>query len=249
MRSSEPSCSARAAISASSPRSPARPISATANSTPASSTAILTNSAPRRSRLIAPPWPWARKSSCSASAPASPRHANAKRTQAPASPWDAADAFQLAGGRTLALPLIAEGESVVAEVAYGAQGAEVTVEGARPAADAFVIVAADAAFVLHRGRQTKVSLRDLALDEAFDQARSGLVRAPMHGKVLAVLVEQGARVARGQRLAIIEAMKMEHTLVAPLDGVVAEIAVAPDAQVAEGAKVMLIEPAAAPPKA
>ena len=80
-------------------------------------------------------------------------------------------------------------------------------------------------------------------------ARSGLVRAPMHGKVLAVLVEQGARVARGQRLAIIEAMKMEHTLVAPLDGVVAEIAVAPDAQVAEGAKVMLIEPAAATPKA
>ena len=49
---------------------------------------------------------------------------------------------------------------------------------------------------------------------------------------------------RGQRLAIIEAMKMEHTLAAPIDGVVAEIAVAADAQVAEGAKVMVIEPAA-----
>jgi 3-methylcrotonyl-CoA carboxylase alpha subunit len=64
----------------------------------------------------------------------------------------------------------------------------------------------------------------------------------MHGKVLSVLVEQGARVRRGQRLAIIEAMKMEHTLVAPIDGTVAEIAVAADAQVAEGAKVMVIEP-------
>ena len=45
---------------------------------------------------------------------------------------------------------------------------------------------------------------------------------------------------RGQRVAIIEAMKMEHTLHAPADGTVTEIAVVVDAQVAEGAKVMLI---------
>jgi 3-methylcrotonyl-CoA carboxylase alpha subunit len=57
------------------------------------------------------------------------------------------------------------------------------------------------------------------------------------------LVEQGARVTRGQRLAIIEAMKMEHTLTAPIDGTVSELTVAADAQVAEGAKVMVIEPA------
>jgi 3-methylcrotonyl-CoA carboxylase alpha subunit len=62
----------------------------------------------------------------------------------------------------------------------------------------------------------------------------------MHGKVLSLLVEHGARVARGQRVAVIEAMKMEHTLVAPIDGTVAEIAVAQDAQVAEGGKVMII---------
>jgi 3-methylcrotonyl-CoA carboxylase alpha subunit len=42
-------------------------------------------------------------------------------------------------------------------------------------------------------------------------------------------------------IAIFEAMKMEHTLVAPIEGTVAEIAVAQDAQVAEGAKVMVIE--------
>jgi len=64
----------------------------------------------------------------------------------------------------------------------------------------------------------------------------------MHGKVLAILVEQGAQVARGQRVAIIEAMKMEHTLTAPIDGTVSEIAVAKDAQVAEGAKVLVVEP-------
>jgi 3-methylcrotonyl-CoA carboxylase alpha subunit len=65
----------------------------------------------------------------------------------------------------------------------------------------------------------------------------------MHGKVLAVLVAAGETVKRGQRLAIIEAMKMEHTLHSPVDGTVAEIAVAQDAQVAEGAKVMMIAPA------
>jgi 3-methylcrotonyl-CoA carboxylase alpha subunit len=166
----------------------------------------------------------------------------------PASPWEAADGFQLAGTRKLALPLIADGESVVAEIGYGTRGALVTVGGAEAAADAFALATADAVYVLRHGRQSKVSLRDLTLDEAADQGQGGLVRAPMHGKVLSLLVQQGAPVKRGQRLAIIEAMKMEHTLVAPIDGVVAEIAVAQDAQVAEGARVMLIESAPGAPQ-
>jgi 3-methylcrotonyl-CoA carboxylase alpha subunit len=161
----------------------------------------------------------------------------------PASPWEAADAYQLAGTRRLALPLIADGESVVAEIAYGARGPLVTVGGAGAAADAFTLAAAEAVYVLRHGRQTKVSLRDLALDEAADQGQGGLVCAPMHGKVLAILVEPGAPVVRGQRLAIVEAMKMEHTLTAPIDGVVAEIGAVQDAQVTEGARIMLIAPA------
>jgi 3-methylcrotonyl-CoA carboxylase alpha subunit len=161
------------------------------------------------------------------------------------SPWDAGDAFQLSSRRRLALPILADGKSVVAEVEYGRRGASVSIDAIAPAEDAVAVEAGDAVYVLRHGRQTKVSLRDLILDEAGDQAAGGLVRAPMHGKVLAVLVEQGERVTRGQRLAIIEAMKMEHTLVAPVDGTVAEVAVAADAQVAEGAKVMVITPAEA----
>jgi 3-methylcrotonyl-CoA carboxylase alpha subunit len=163
----------------------------------------------------------------------------------PWDPWDTADAFQLSGNRTLSLPLLADGESVVARVSFSAAGTQVSVEGVTPVGDAFAVVAGGAAYVLCKGRQTKVTLRDLALAPAADQGQGGLVCAPMHGKVLAVLVEQGARVTRGQRVAIIEAMKMEHTLVAPIDGVVAEVAVAANAQVPEGAKLMLIEPAAA----
>ena len=52
----------------------------------------------------------------------------------------------------------------------------------------------------------------------------GSVKAPMHGKLIAVFVQPGDRVEKGQRLAIVEAMKMEHALVAPADGEVAEIA-------------------------
>jgi len=164
--------------------------------------------------------------------------------ETPVSPWDSADAFQLSGKRRLALPLIAEGETIVAEIAYGVDGAKVSVDGTKPATDAAAVVSDTTVYVLRNGRQTKVSLRDVTLDDAAGEGQGGLVRAPMHGKVLALLVEQGAVVTRGQRVAIIEAMKMEHTLTAPLDGVVAEIAVAANAQVQEGAKLMIIEPAA-----
>jgi 3-methylcrotonyl-CoA carboxylase alpha subunit len=159
--------------------------------------------------------------------------------QEPSSPWDADDAFQLTGTRRLELPLIADGENVVAHAEYGSDGLNVTIDGQTPAGVA--VAEPDSIYVLHRGRQTRVSLRDLTLDRAGDSNTGGLVRAPMHGKVLAVTVEKGERVHRGQRLAIIEAMKMEHALTAPVDGIVAEIAVAAGAQVDEGATVMRIE--------
>jgi 3-methylcrotonyl-CoA carboxylase alpha subunit len=160
---------------------------------------------------------------------------------APPSPWEATDGFQLSGSRRLALPVVADGESVTAEITYGARGPLVSVGGAERAADATVLVEGDAVYVLRHCRQTKVALRDLGLNEAGDQGRGGVVRAPMHGKVLDILVEEGAKVVRGQRLAILEAMKMEHTMVAPFDGVVVEIAVAQNAQVAEDAKLIVIE--------
>jgi 3-methylcrotonyl-CoA carboxylase alpha subunit len=160
----------------------------------------------------------------------------------PASPWDASDAFQLSGRRHLALPVLVDDQAAVAEVAYDPRGLKVLVEGSPPAKDATVVVDGDAIYVLRHGRQTKVALRDLVLNEAGDHDVGGIVRAPMHGKVLHILVEPGAQVIRGQRLAIIEAMKMEHTLVAPTDGTVTDLSVAADAQVAEGAPLMRVVP-------
>ncbi|MBW8305054.1 MAG: methylcrotonoyl-CoA carboxylase, partial [Brevundimonas sp.] len=66
-------------------------------------------------------------------------------------------------------------------------------------------------------------------------ASDGALRAPMPGKIVAVPAKPGDTVAKGQPVVVLEAMKMEHALVAPFDGVVGEISVAVGAQVADGA--------------
>jgi 3-methylcrotonyl-CoA carboxylase alpha subunit len=63
--------------------------------------------------------------------------------------------------------------------------------------------------------------------------------------VLELFVHAGETVAAGQRVAVLEAMKMEHTLRAPFAGTVAEVAAAVGTQVVEGARIMLIERPAA----
>ncbi|MEY4720380.1 MAG: hypothetical protein RIQ46_105 [Pseudomonadota bacterium] len=62
-------------------------------------------------------------------------------------------------------------------------------------------------------------------------ASTGAILAPMPGKVIAVDVVAGQKVTHGQKLLTLEAMKMEHTLVAPFDGVVAELNAEAGAQV------------------
>jgi 3-methylcrotonyl-CoA carboxylase alpha subunit len=158
----------------------------------------------------------------------------------PPSPWDIADAFQLSGVRATKLPLSANGAAVVADATYGVAGMAVRVEGTAAARDARLVETPDGIVVLRSGQQTKVARRDLASPEA-QGANGGTIRAPMHGKILAVFVDEGAQVERGQRVAIIEAMKMEHTLTAPIDGAVTELTAVANSQVAEGAKLMVIK--------
>jgi 3-methylcrotonyl-CoA carboxylase alpha subunit len=66
----------------------------------------------------------------------------------------------------------------------------------------------------------------------------GRLTAPMPGKVVSFLAQPGDTVARGQALAVMEAMKMEHTISAPRDGVVAELLYAVGDQVAEGGELL-----------
>ncbi len=72
-------------------------------------------------------------------------------------------------------------------------------------------------------------------------AGDGAILAPMPGKVTSVEVSQGDKVIKGQRLLTLEAMKMEHGLVAPFDGVVAELNAKAGAQVQVDALLAKIE--------
>jgi 3-methylcrotonyl-CoA carboxylase alpha subunit len=71
-----------------------------------------------------------------------------------------------------------------------------------------------------------------------DTVASGNLTAPMPGKLLSFAVTVGEKVAAGQALAVMEAMKMEHTVAAPAAGTVAELLYAPGDQVAEGAPLL-----------
>ena len=71
-------------------------------------------------------------------------------------------------------------------------------------------------------------------------AEGGRLTAPMPGKVVSFLVKAGDAVKTGQALAVMEAMKMEHTIAAPADGTVAELLYAPGDQVAEGAELLTL---------
>ncbi|MDO6732501.1 acetyl/propionyl/methylcrotonyl-CoA carboxylase subunit alpha [Marinovum sp. 2_MG-2023] len=70
---------------------------------------------------------------------------------------------------------------------------------------------------------------------------ASVIEAPMPGLVQRVEVAAGAKVSAGDRLAVLEAMKMEHALTAPRDGVVAEVLVAAGDQVSAGAALIRLE--------
>jgi len=77
--------------------------------------------------------------------------------------------------------------------------------------------------------------------EASAGAMAGVVLAPMPGLVKSVFVTPGAVVEKGARLAILEAMKMEHTLTAGRDGTVASVLAKDGDQVEAGAALIVLE--------
>jgi 3-methylcrotonyl-CoA carboxylase alpha subunit len=167
--------------------------------------------------------------------------ASDEEVNGPDSPWDIRDGFQLGGVRAIAVPIVIDGESASATVTYATAGAQIDVGGAAPAGDAKVFTRGNDAYVVRTGRQIRVRLQGFAAAAAEASAGDGVVKAPMHGKVLELLAAAGDRVVRGQRLAVIEAMKMEHTLRAPFDGVVTQVPVRSGAQVVESAPIMVLE--------
>ncbi|SFR85290.1 acetyl/propionyl/methylcrotonyl-CoA carboxylase subunit alpha [Sphingomonas jatrophae] len=119
-------------------------------------------------------------------------------------------------------------------------GAEVTValRPAAPAEPAPVRLIAEAGQVW---RLSPFRARGVGSGEASD----GAILSPMPGRIIAVAVSEGETVTKGQKLLTVEAMKMEHSLVAPFDGTVAELRASEGGQVSEGLLLARIEKAEA----
>jgi len=108
----------------------------------------------------------------------------------------------------------------------------------------------DRLFLLHRGVTLAVRNLTLATPAATAATGSdGKVRAAMNGRVVAVLVKAGERVAAGQPVMTLEAMKMEHVHTAPISGVISAIDVAEGEQVTTGKIVVEIAAETPPAKA
>jgi 3-methylcrotonyl-CoA carboxylase alpha subunit len=117
-----------------------------------------------------------------------------------------------------------------------AQGIDIDYAGQRFVATVYASGEDDHVFTA-RGA-TRILAIDLLAHAGEGEVDTGRLTAPMPGKVVSFAVKAGDKVSKGQALAVMEAMKMEHTIAAPGDGVVAELMYGPGDQVAEGAELL-----------
>tara|TARA_Y100001933_G_scaffold243196_1_gene271638 strand:+ start:289 stop:2160 length:1872 start_codon:yes stop_codon:yes gene_type:complete len=160
--------------------------------------------------------------------------------------WQAAadftvlDAIEENAPRSIGFRLNAD-PRVAATLFHKGESRTVDVIGERGAAHATGFVEDARTVVFADGQGFEFALESRGSGAA--AAGSGAILAPMPGKVIAVDVAEGDRVAAGQRLMVLEAMKMEHALTAPFDGTVTELSTATGGQVQVEAVLCLVVPA------
>ena len=177
------------------------------------------------------------------------------------SPWSVADGWRLNGvlARRLAFR---SGEQEVevrvehasrdalridSQVARGQVGADgalrLTWGDARLQAQ--VVAQGETLHVFFGGRRHAVHRLDPLLHAGEDQDEAGGLVAPMSGRIIALIAEAGAELEKGAALLVMEAMKMEHTIVAPAKGRLKAFRFALGDQVPEGAELVDFEKSAA----
>jgi geranyl-CoA carboxylase alpha subunit len=122
-------------------------------------------------------------------------------------------------------------------------GARVAIDGAETNASATLV--AGGGWLDTGGLCAEVVDATDAPPESRDRGGDGVVTSRMHGALVALAVQPGQAVAKGEFVLAIEAMKMEHRIVAPVAGTVVEVGAAVGTQVAPGRLLLRIEPEAA----
>jgi 3-methylcrotonyl-CoA carboxylase alpha subunit len=130
---------------------------------------------------------------------------------------------------------------VATTLCYKGESRTIAVTGERDAAHATGFVEDARTVVFADGQSFEFALESRGSGAA--AAGDGAILAPMPGKVIAVDVAEGDTVTAGQRLIVLEAMKMEHALTAPFDGTVTELAATEGGQVQVEAVLCVVEPA------
>jgi 3-methylcrotonyl-CoA carboxylase alpha subunit len=174
------------------------------------------------------------------------REAERPSPLSPFDPWAVADSFELIGARRVGLDLLVDGKP---ERFHVVEGGDHPLEAAgRPAptrelrATPTLIETDAGVYAFLGGRQAYVELIDpLERSAGGADEEDGGVRAPMNGRVAALFVQEGDAVEAGQRLAVVEAMKMEHALTAPFAGVIRDVTSDVGEQVEMGERIMQVE--------
>jgi len=189
-------------------------------------------------------------------------HASTGAASAPPSPWDARDGWWLNSASHGAVYRYVDGDARhEVRIAGPLDALAVAIDGvahrasARKSADRWIVDVdgrrgsvgvvrdGDARHLIGEGLRRRVVFDDPIAHAGQEEAHAGHLAAPMSGAVVAVLVKPGDRVERGAPLVVLEAMKMEHTIVAPAAGVVVAVRCAPGDRVAEGADLVDLEDA------
>ncbi len=94
--------------------------------------------------------------------------------------------------------------------------------------------------VFHQGEQWQFSLQNPAFSEQ-NISDAFQVRSPMPGTLVAVYVKPGQKVLAGEKLLVMEAMKMEHTLLAPHEAIIKAVLYQPGDRINEGTEIITFE--------
>jgi 3-methylcrotonyl-CoA carboxylase alpha subunit len=157
------------------------------------------------------------------------------------SPWSTRTGFTLGAARRERRHLDVDGKRTAFDLAWGAGRVAATfadpalATGPGHANASLHLAGPGRVLVVADGVQAEVALPTWDADAVDDGHAGDHVRAPINGKVARVFVKEGDAIAKGDRIAVVEAMKMEHVLHAARDGTIAKVAAAEGAQVNQGA--------------
>ncbi len=177
-----------------------------------------------------------------------------------ADPWTRRDGWRLHGGAQRRLDLALDGQPLAVQLQRQHDGATTLQIGEQrwplltrllpdgrhdvqlgDARHTLAVHADGERYSVFAARGSALVVRPDPLAHAGDHAgEAGRLTAPMPGKLIAFLAQAGDTVSRGQPLAVMEAMKMEHTITAPRDGRVLALLFAAGDPVAEGAELLTL---------